>query len=66
MVSPDLNDLTAFMRVADAGDFHAAAQRHGVRPLRLAMRFSDLNWHWRSASSTGQPGASCRPKPADA
>ena len=36
MASPDLNDLSAFMRVADAGGFRAAAQHHGISASSLS------------------------------
>lgn len=36
MAGADLNDLGSFMRVADAGGFRAAAQRHGVSASSLS------------------------------
>ncbi|AWN51088.1 LysR family transcriptional regulator [Methylobacterium sp. 17Sr1-1] len=36
MAVPDLGDLSSFMRVADAGGFRAAAQRHGISASSLS------------------------------
>jgi DNA-binding transcriptional LysR family regulator len=57
MERADLADLTAFVAIADARSFRAAASRLGVTPSALSHYMRQLEELWGCASSTARPAA---------